>query len=166
MAAQNNNTIVVTNSVGPLILEPWVEHPNVTAVGVFGLVVVYTVADVLIQIVWASLGGNEAGDAIAAVLYGDYNPSGRLPYTIAKNASDYSAQLTLGGGGTEILPINYSEGCVVQTYRLSHIVLTMLCRLFIDYRWFDAVSQGGSLLDVSHMVVSKISPPVMSLASV
>ena len=33
-AAQNNNTIVVTNSVGPLILEPWVEHPNVTAVGV------------------------------------------------------------------------------------------------------------------------------------
>jgi hypothetical protein len=34
VAAQNNNTIVVTNSVGPLILEPWVEHPNVTAVGV------------------------------------------------------------------------------------------------------------------------------------
>ena len=32
VAAQNNNTIVVTNSVGPLILEPWVEHPNVTAV--------------------------------------------------------------------------------------------------------------------------------------
>ncbi|KAH0833831.1 glycoside hydrolase family 3 protein [Lanmaoa asiatica] len=102
VAAQNNNTIVVTNSVGPLIIEPWVEHPNVTA------------------IVWASLGGNEAGNAIADILYGDWNPSGRLPYTIAKNASDYSAQLTLGGGGTEILPINYTEG------------------LFIDYRWFDA----------------------------
>ncbi|KAF8548408.1 glycoside hydrolase family 3 protein [Imleria badia] len=102
VAAQNNNTIVVTNSVGPLILEPWVEHPNVTA------------------IVWASLGGNEAGNAIADILYGDWNPSGRLPYTIAKNASDYSAQLTLGGGGTEILQINYTEG------------------LLIDYRWFDA----------------------------
>lgn len=32
VAAQNNNTIVVVHSVGPLILEPWVEHPNVTAV--------------------------------------------------------------------------------------------------------------------------------------
>ncbi|KAK2459326.1 hypothetical protein APHAL10511_008657, partial [Amanita phalloides] len=31
VAAQNNNTIVVVHSVGPLILEPWIEHPNVTA---------------------------------------------------------------------------------------------------------------------------------------
>jgi beta-glucosidase len=32
VAEQNNNTIVVINSVGPLILEPWIDHPNVTAV--------------------------------------------------------------------------------------------------------------------------------------
>jgi hypothetical protein len=32
VAAHNNNTIVVVHSVGPLILEPWIEHPNVTAV--------------------------------------------------------------------------------------------------------------------------------------
>ena len=32
VAEQNNNTIVVVNSVGPLILEPWIDHPNVTAV--------------------------------------------------------------------------------------------------------------------------------------
>jgi len=32
VAAQNNNTIVVVHSVGPLILEPWIQHPNVTAV--------------------------------------------------------------------------------------------------------------------------------------
>ncbi|KAL4062620.1 glycoside hydrolase family 3 protein [Scleroderma yunnanense] len=102
VAAQNNNTIVVVNSVGPLIIEPWVEHPNVTA------------------IVWASLGGNEAGNAITDILYGNWNPSGRLPYTIAKNPSDYPAQLTLGGTLTDILSINYTEG------------------LFIDYRWFDA----------------------------
>ena len=111
VASQNNNTIVVTNSVGPLILEPWVEHPNVTAVGV-GMIFVCIVSDSLTQIVWASLGGNEAGDAIADVLYGDWNPYGRLPYTIAKKASDYPAQLTLGGGGTEILPIDYKEGYV------------------------------------------------------
>lgn len=32
VAAQNNNTIVIVNSVGPLITEAWIEHPNVTAV--------------------------------------------------------------------------------------------------------------------------------------
>jgi len=32
VAAQNNNTIVVVHSVGPLIVEPWIDHPNVTAV--------------------------------------------------------------------------------------------------------------------------------------
>lgn len=32
IAAQNNNTIVVVHSVGPLILESWIQHPNVTAV--------------------------------------------------------------------------------------------------------------------------------------
>jgi hypothetical protein len=32
VASQNNNTIVVVHSVGPLIVEPWIEHPNVTAV--------------------------------------------------------------------------------------------------------------------------------------
>ncbi|KAL6304989.1 family 3 glycoside hydrolase [Sparassis latifolia] len=102
VAGVNNNTIVVTNSVGPLILEPWVEHPNVTA------------------IVWASLGGQEAGNAITDVLYGNWNPSGRLPYTIAKSPEDYAAQLVTGGTADDILSITYTEG------------------LFIDYRWFDA----------------------------
>ncbi|KAH9014733.1 glycoside hydrolase family 3 protein [Lactarius pseudohatsudake] len=51
VAAQNNNTIVVVNSVGPLILEPWIDHPNVTAV------------------VWAGLGGTETGNALVDVLY-------------------------------------------------------------------------------------------------
>ena len=32
VAAQNNNTIVIVNSVGPLIIERWIDHPNVTAV--------------------------------------------------------------------------------------------------------------------------------------
>ena len=28
VASSNNNTIVVVNSVGPLILEKWIDHPN------------------------------------------------------------------------------------------------------------------------------------------
>ncbi|GLB44238.1 putative glycoside hydrolase family 3 protein [Lyophyllum shimeji] len=102
VAAQNKNTIVIVHSVGPLIVEPWIEHANVTAV------------------LWAGAPGQEAGNSITDVLYGVYNPSGRLPYTIAKRVSDYSAQLVLGGGPQDILSIPYTEG------------------LEIDYRHFDA----------------------------
>ena len=96
VAANNSNTIVVVNSVGPLILEPWIDHPNVTAV------------------LWAGLGGTETGNALVDVLYGAVNPSGRLPYTIAKSPGDYPAQVITGGTGDEILNITYSEGCVVS----------------------------------------------------
>ncbi|TDL23295.1 glycoside hydrolase family 3 protein [Rickenella mellea] len=102
VAAANKNTVVVVHSVGPLIVEPWIDHPNVTAV------------------LWAGLGGQETGNGLVDVLYGVRNPSARLPYTIAKNPSDYSAQLTLGGGGGTIIQIPYTEG------------------LNIDYRAFDA----------------------------
>ncbi|KAH9016755.1 glycoside hydrolase family 3 protein [Lactarius hengduanensis] len=104
VAAQNNNTIVVVNSVGPIILEPWIDHPNVTAV------------------VWAGLGGTETGNALVDILYGAVNPSGRLPYTISKSPSDYSAQLVTGDADDEIVNITYSEG------------------LFVDYRHFDAAN--------------------------
>ena len=66
------------------------------------------------------MAGQETGNAITDVLYGDFNPSGRLPYTIAKQASDYSAQLATGGGVDDTLAIPYSEA------------------LNIDYRHFDA----------------------------
>lgn len=59
---------------------------------------------------WAGLPGTEAGNAIRDVLYGDWNPSGRLPYTIAKDPDDYPAQLVLGGGPDDILSIPYTEG--------------------------------------------------------
>jgi len=57
---------------------------------------------------WAGLPGQEAGNSLVDVLWGAVNPSGRLPYTIAKSTSDYSAQLITSGGGTVQIP--YSEG--------------------------------------------------------
>ena len=64
------------------------------------------------MVVWAGLGGTETGNAIADIIYGDKNPSGRLPYTVARSPNDYPAQLTLGENGEEILNITYSEVCV------------------------------------------------------
>lgn len=78
--------------------------------------------------VWAGLLGQEAGNAITDILFGDVNPSGRLPYTIAKSPSDYGAAVQTGGG-----TINYSEG------------------LYIDYRWFDKVSALRNTFYQSHL---------------
>jgi hypothetical protein len=124
VAAQNNNTIVIVHSVGPLILEPWIDHPNITAVRFLPFFSMYssTIQLFIIQVVWAGLPGQESGNSLVDVLYGDWNPSGRLPYTIAKDINDYPAQRTLGGGPDDIISIPYTEG------------------LFIDYRYFDAVS--------------------------
>ncbi|KAG2752813.1 glycoside hydrolase family 3 protein [Suillus brevipes Sb2] len=101
LSAQNNNTIVVVNSVGPFIIEPWIEHPNITAV------------------VWAGIPGQETGNAIADVLYGAYNLSGRLPYTIAKDLSDYPAQLVTDDSGSEIVTIGYTEGLHEPAFQVT-----------------------------------------------
>lgn len=49
------------------------------------------------------------------MLYGVVNPSGRLPYTIAKSVDDYPTQITLGGTFVgDILQIDYTEGSAVN----------------------------------------------------
>ena len=75
IADRNNNTIVIVEAVGPVFLEEWIEHENVTAV------------------IWTGLLGQEAGDALTEVLFGKTNPSGRLPFTLAKSRSDYGTDV-------------------------------------------------------------------------
>ncbi|WWC58680.1 uncharacterized protein I303_101224 [Kwoniella dejecticola CBS 10117] len=75
VASVNNKTVVIVHSVGPIDMEDWIDHPNVTAV------------------LWAGLPGQESGNALVDILYGSYNPSGRLPYTIAKKQDDYPANI-------------------------------------------------------------------------
>ncbi|PCH05918.1 Glycoside hydrolase, superfamily [Penicillium occitanis (nom. inval.)] len=94
VAAVNKKTIVVIHSVGPVILETILAQPNVVAV------------------VWAGIPGQESGSALTDILYGSTAPSGKLTYTIAKQASDYGTAVVSGSD-------NYPEG------------------LFIDYRHFD-----------------------------
>lgn len=95
VASINPNTIVVIHTPGAVLM-PWIN--NVRAV------------------INAGLPGEETGNSIADVLFGDVNPSGRLPYTIAKQLSDYPAHVSV------TMPVVYNEG------------------LLIGYRWFDAKS--------------------------
>ncbi|KAJ5061931.1 glycosyl hydrolase family 3 C-terminal domain-containing protein [Bipolaris maydis] len=75
IASECNNTIVVINTQGPRLMEAWIDNENVTAVLYGGYL------------------GQESGNAIADVLYGDAYPSGRLINTIAKNGSDYPVKI-------------------------------------------------------------------------
>ncbi|ODO05538.1 hypothetical protein I350_04589 [Cryptococcus amylolentus CBS 6273] len=93
VASSNNNTIVVVHAPGPILMEEWIDHPNVTAV------------------LWAGFPGQESGNALVDVLWGDYNPSGRLPYTIAKDSSGYSADIVYTNSEYPVQPqIDYTEG--------------------------------------------------------
>jgi len=84
------NTIVVLHIVGPVLVESWINHPNVTAV------------------LNAGLPGQESGNAIVDVLFGAVNPSARLPYTIAMNRADYPADVVYTSSDTTP-QITYSE---------------------------------------------------------
>jgi len=100
VAAVNSQTIVVMHVVGPVIVANWIDHPNVTAV------------------ILAGLPGEESGNSLADVLFGDVNPSGKLVYTIGKSSTDYPATVIFNAA-TLPLQIPYTEG------------------LLMDYRWFD-----------------------------
>ena len=94
--------VVVIHAVGPVLMEKWIDLPNVKAV------------------LLAHLPGQDSGDSLADVIFGDINPSGHLPYTIGKTLEDY-------GPGAKVMYIpngvipqqNFDEG------------------LYIDYRYFD-----------------------------
>jgi hypothetical protein len=99
------------------------------------VVVVYTPAQVLMP--WANevgailvgwLPGQEGGNALADVLFGDVNPSGRLPMTFAQNATDYPANtpeqypgVDRGGDNWHVV---YSEGLRVGYRHLDSQTIT------------------------------------------
>ncbi|KAH7417559.1 beta-glucosidase [Cadophora sp. MPI-SDFR-AT-0126] len=103
VAARCPNTVVITHSAG-INTMPWASNPNVKA------------------ILAAHLPGEQTGNSIVDVLWGDVNPSGKLPYTIPVNETDCNipiVNLTSNAGPNE-WQANYTEG------------------QFIDYRAFDA----------------------------
>ncbi|KAI5450513.1 hypothetical protein NCC49_002970 [Naganishia albida] len=105
VANVSSNVVVVYHQPGPVNMEAWIDHPNVTAV------------------LLAGLPGQESGNSLVEILYGDYNPSGRLPFTIARNDADYPAQLEFINTNLDPQPqVDYNE------------------RLNVDYRHFLANS--------------------------
>jgi beta-glucosidase len=113
VVAANPRTIVVLNGGSPSVVEPWIG-------GAAGLVMYW-------------YGGTEGGHALARVLFGDVNPSGKLPCTWPKQLADSPAhaagtsQSYPGTGMSGRGPLTPESG-PQQTYGEG---------IFVGYRWFD-----------------------------
>ena len=69
VAGTNKNTVLVYVGGSAIDMSPWEED--------------------IPAILFAWYNGMEGGNALARILYGDVSPSGKLPFSIAKNSGDY-----------------------------------------------------------------------------
>jgi beta-glucosidase len=113
VAAANPNTIVVLENGGPVSM-PWINH-------VKGVVEMW----------YPGIGGAQA---LANILFGDVNPSGKLPVTFAKDDAQLSHPIVPGFDVANVSPtgrqhkpkpfdLNYTEGAKV------------------GYKWFEATNK-------------------------
>jgi beta-glucosidase len=103
VAQANPHTVVVLHTGGPMVM-PWLSQVK--------------------GVVQAWYPGQEDGNAIAAVLFGDVDPSGKLPETFPKSEADLPTTTTQQYPGVNdangVPHAKYSEG------------------LKVGYRWYDA----------------------------
>lgn len=86
-------------------------NPKAIVYVLSGTAVNLTVASQAKTLVWSSYIGMHSGDALADVLFGNVNPSGKLNQTFAYQLSDYAAHMIgeYPGGDS----VNYKEGAFV-----------------------------------------------------
>lgn len=114
LAAANPNLVVV-NISGNAVAMPWVEEVP--------------------AILQAWYIGSEAGHAIADVLSGDVNPSGKLPFTFPRRLEDVPAHSLgeyTGTASRDTVEIEYREG------------------IFVGYRWADMQEDTSPLFAFGH----------------
>lgn len=105
--AKANNNFVVVNISGTAVSMPWVKQVP--------------------AIVQAWYLGSEAGNALAAVLTGDVNPSGKLPFTFPAKIEDVGAHAF----GPEAYPgVPRKDGSNIWDEEYKEDI-------FVGYRWVD-----------------------------
>ncbi|KAG5998685.1 hypothetical protein E4U54_002144 [Claviceps lovelessii] len=102
VASQCAKTIVVLHNAGIRTVDGFIDHPNVTA------------------LVFAHLPGQESGEALVSLLWGQSNPSGKLPYTVAHSQFDYGALLNPQTRDSRNPQAEFSVG------------------IYTDYKYFEA----------------------------
>jgi beta-glucosidase len=118
-AAVCNNTVVVLHGAAPNTL-PWRNNPNVTA------------------ILAAHMPGQETGNSIVDVLWGNVNPSGKLPYTIANKETDYTKNIV---NSTELRATSDPNAWQADFIEGN----------LIDYKEFDAKNASDTTFELSNL---------------
>jgi hypothetical protein len=103
VAETYSSVIVIAQTVGQLVLEEWHDLPSVKAV------------------LFQHMPGQEAGEALTNVLYGDVSPSGHLPYSITYREEDMPESVTK----------------LIDSAFLNQPQDTYTERLYIDYRYLN-----------------------------
>jgi beta-glucosidase len=96
VASANENTVVVIVAGSPVAMDSWI--------------------DSVPGVIQAWFPGQESGNAIADVLFGDVNPCGKLPETLPRRLEDNPAYINYPG---ESGKVHYGEG------------------IFVGYRYYD-----------------------------
>ena len=113
---KTNQNLVVVNVSGNAVAMPWIKEVP--------------------AVLQAWFLGSEAGNAIAAVLMGDVNPSGKLPFTFPARLEDVPAHQLGEYPGSEkvgdIVNEKYNEG------------------IFVGYRWADKQKKAKPLFPFGH----------------
>ncbi len=90
VVAANPHTLIVLNNGTPVTMKAWIDQVPAVLEG------------------W--LPGQEGGAALAAIVFGDVNPSGKLPDTLAAQRADYPDAPNFPGRDANV---NYAEGIYV-----------------------------------------------------
>ena len=113
---KTNQNLVVVNVSGNAVAMPWIKEVP--------------------AVLQAWFLGSETGNAIAAVLMGDVNPSGKLPFTFPARLEDVPAHQLGEYPGSEkvgdIVNEKYNEG------------------IFVGYRWADKQKKAKPLFPFGH----------------
>ncbi|KXT08614.1 hypothetical protein AC579_4460 [Pseudocercospora musae] len=97
VTSQCNNTVIVMHTVGPVLVQPWYDNPNVTA------------------IIWAGIPGQESGNAITDILFGRVNPGGKTPFTWGETREDYGTDVLYEPNNGVLAPQDdFNEGIFID----------------------------------------------------
>lgn len=106
-------------------------NPNMVVIIISGNAIAMPWAKAVPSILEAWYGGTEAGNAIASLLFGDVNPSGKLPFTFPAQIEDNAAH-ALGEYPGDSINVSYNES------------------IFVGYRWSDKEKKAKPLFPFGH----------------
>ena len=115
----NDNVIVIINAPGPMNL-PWL--------------------DKIKALIFSGFGGAESGNGITSILFGDYNPSGHLPYVWAE-LDNYPSKIDIFSNPTYY---DYNEGVFVgqRYFDKNNLNYTFPFGFGLSYTEFEFVNNS------------------------